>query len=67
MRWANYIGNRCFAIFISILINKQYLIHYVEQKYFQEVFNLLKKMEVGSPNLIHLVILQLFLKLLITT
>jgi len=22
MRWANYIGNRCFAIFLSILINK---------------------------------------------
>ena len=22
MRWANYIGNRCFAIFLSVLINK---------------------------------------------
>jgi len=22
MRWANYIGNRCFAIFLSILVNK---------------------------------------------
>ena len=36
MRWANYIGNRLFAIFLSILINKPVLYSLLEQKFFQE-------------------------------
>ena len=44
MRWANYIGNRCFAIFISILINKQVSDSLCGTKVFsRKFFNLMKK------------------------
>ena len=44
MRWANYIGNRCFAIFISILINKPVSDSLCGTKIFsRKFFNLMKK------------------------
>jgi len=44
MRWANYIGNRCFAIFISILINKPVSDSLCGTKVFsRKFFNLMKK------------------------
>ena len=44
MRWANYIGNRCFAILISILINKQLSDSLCGTKVFsRKFFNLMKK------------------------
>tara|TARA_B100000242_G_C42823770_1_gene382773 strand:+ start:32 stop:376 length:345 start_codon:yes stop_codon:yes gene_type:complete len=44
MRWANYIGNRCFAILISILINKQVSDTLCGTKVFSRKFlNLMKK------------------------
>ena len=44
MRWANYIGNRCFAIFISILINKPISDSLCGTKVFSRKFyNLMKK------------------------
>ena len=44
MRWANYIGNRCFAIIISILINKQISDSLCGTKVFsRKFFNLMKK------------------------
>ena len=44
MRWANYIGNRCFAILISILINKQVSDSLCGTKVFsRKFFNLMKK------------------------
>ena len=44
MRWANYIGNRCFAMFISILINKQISDSLCGTKVFsRKFFNLMKK------------------------
>ena len=33
LRCANYIGNRCFVIFLSILINKNIFYFYMEQKF----------------------------------
>tara|TARA_B100000900_G_C20548798_1_gene703786 strand:- start:401 stop:1492 length:1092 start_codon:yes stop_codon:yes gene_type:complete len=44
MRWANYIGNRCFAIIISILINKQVSDSLCGTKVFsRKFFNLMKE------------------------
>ena len=44
MRWANYIGNRCFAIILSILINKQVSDSLCGTKVFsRKFFNLMKK------------------------
>ena len=44
MRWANYIGNRCFAIFLSILINKPIADSLCGTKVFSRKFlNLMKK------------------------
>ena len=44
MRWANYIGNRCFAIFLSILINKPISDSLCGTKIFsRKFFNLMKK------------------------
>ena len=44
MRWANYIGNRSFAILISILINKQVSDSLCGTKVFsRKFFNLMKK------------------------
>jgi len=44
MRWANYIGNRCFAILISILINKQVSDSLCGTKVFsRKFFKLMKK------------------------
>tara|TARA_B100000902_G_scaffold24583_1_gene29584 strand:- start:1450 stop:2541 length:1092 start_codon:yes stop_codon:yes gene_type:complete len=44
MRWANYIGNRCFAIFLSILINKPISDSLCGTKVFSRKFlNLMKK------------------------
>ncbi len=44
MRWANYIGNRCFAIFISIIINKPISDSLCGTKVFsRKFFNLMKK------------------------
>ena len=44
MRWANYIGNRCFAIFLSILINKPVSDSLCGTKVFsRKFFNLMKK------------------------
>tara|TARA_Y100001968_G_scaffold227668_1_gene210434 strand:- start:4329 stop:5420 length:1092 start_codon:yes stop_codon:yes gene_type:complete len=44
MRWANYIGNRCFAILLSILINKQVSDSLCGTKVFsRKFFNLMKK------------------------
>ena len=44
MRWANYIGNRCFAIFLSILINKPISDSLCGTKVFsRKFFNLMKK------------------------
>ena len=44
MRWANYIGNRCFAILISILINKPVSDSLCGTKVFsRKFFNLMKK------------------------
>ena len=43
MRWANYIGNRCFAIFLSILINKPVSDSLCGTKVFsRKFFNLMK-------------------------
>jgi len=44
MRWANYIGNRCFAIFLSILINKPISDSLCGTKVFsRKFFNLMRK------------------------
>ena len=44
MRWANYIGNRCFAIFLSILINKPISDSLCGTKIFsRKFFNLMKE------------------------
>ncbi len=44
MRWANYIGNRCFALFLSILINKPISDSLCGTKVFsRKFFNLMKK------------------------
>ena len=44
MRWANYIGNRCFAIFLSILINKPISDSLCGTKVFsRKFFNLMKQ------------------------
>ena len=44
MRWANYIGNRCFAIFLSVLINKPISDSLCGTKVFsRKFFNLMKK------------------------
>ena len=44
MRWANYIGNRCFAIFLSILINKPIADSLCGTKVFsRKFFNLMRK------------------------
>ena len=44
MRWANYIGNRCFAILISILINKPISDSLCGTKVFsRKFFNLMKE------------------------
>ncbi len=44
MRWANYIGNRCFAIFLSILINKPVSDSLCGTKVFsRKFFKLMKK------------------------
>ena len=44
MRWANYIGNRCFAIFLSILINKPVSDSLCGTKIFsRKFFNLMKE------------------------
>ncbi len=44
MRWANYIGNRCFAMLLSILINKQITDSLCGTKVFsRKFFNLMKK------------------------
>ena len=44
MRWANYIGNRCFAIFLSILINKPVSDSLCGTKVFsRKFFTLMKK------------------------
>ncbi len=44
MRWANYIGNRCFAVFLSILINKPVSDTLCGTKVFsRKLFNLMKK------------------------
>ena len=44
MRWANYIGNRCFAIFLSILINQPISDSLCGTKVFsRKFFNLMKK------------------------
>ena len=44
MRWANYIGNRCFAILISVLINKPVSDSLCGTKVFsRKFFNLMKK------------------------
>ena len=44
MRWANYIGNRCFAILLSILINKPISDSLCGTKIFsRKFFNLMKK------------------------
>ena len=44
MRWANYIGNRCFAILLSILINKPITDSLCGTKVFsRKFFNLMKK------------------------
>ena len=44
MRWANYIGNRCFAIFLSILINKPISDSLCGTKVFsRKLFNLMKQ------------------------
>tara|TARA_B100000401_G_scaffold424131_1_gene352630 strand:- start:256 stop:1347 length:1092 start_codon:yes stop_codon:yes gene_type:complete len=44
MRWANYIGNRCFAIFLSIIINKPISDSLCGTKVFsRKFFNLMKK------------------------
>ncbi len=44
MRWANYIGNRCFAIFLSILINKPISDSLCGTKVFsRKFFNLMKR------------------------
>ena len=44
MRWANYIGNRCFAILISILINKPVSDSLCGTKVFsRKFFNLMKE------------------------
>ena len=44
MRWANYIGNRCFAILLSILINKPVSDSLCGTKVFsRKFFNLMKK------------------------
>ena len=44
MRWANYIGNRCFAIFLSILINDSISDSLCGTKVFsRKFFNLMKK------------------------
>ncbi len=44
MRWANYIGNRCFAIFLSILINKPVSDSLCGTKIFsRKFFNLMKQ------------------------
>ena len=44
MRWANYIGNRCFAILLSILINKPISDSLCGTKVFsRKFFNLMKK------------------------
>ena len=49
MRWANYIGNRCFAIFLSILINKPVSDSLCGTKVFsRKLFSLMK--ENGSWN-----------------
>ena len=43
MRWANYIGNRCFSIFLSILINKPISDSLCGTKVFsRKFFNLMK-------------------------
>ena len=43
MRWANYIGNRCFAIFLSIIINKPISDSLCGTKVFsRKFFNLMK-------------------------
>ena len=44
MRWANYIGNRCFAILLSIIINKPVSDSLCGTKVFsRKFFNLMKK------------------------
>ncbi len=44
MRWANYIGNRCFAILLSILINKPISDSLCGTKVFsRKFFNMMKK------------------------
>ena len=44
MRWANYIGNRCFAILLSILINKPIADSLCGTKVFsRKFFNLMRK------------------------
>tara|TARA_B100001989_G_scaffold210558_1_gene159833 strand:+ start:2852 stop:3943 length:1092 start_codon:yes stop_codon:yes gene_type:complete len=44
MRWANYIGNRCFAIFLSIIINKPISDSLCGTKVFsRKFFNMMKK------------------------
>ena len=44
MRWANYIGNRCFAILLSVLINKPISDSLCGTKVFsKKFFNLMKK------------------------
>ena len=44
MRWANYIGNRCFAMFLSIIINKPISDSLCGTKVFsRKFFNLMKK------------------------
>ncbi len=59
MRWANYIGNRCFAILLSILINKPISDSLCGTKVFsRKFFNLMKKMVVGNQRQILLAILQ---------
>ncbi len=59
MRWANYIGNRCFAIFLSILINKPISDSLCGTKVFsRKFFNLIKKMVVGNQSQILLAIFQ---------
>jgi len=44
MRWANYIGNRCFALFLSILINKPISDSLCGTKVFsRKFFNLMRR------------------------
>ena len=43
MRWANYIGNRCFAILLSIIINKPVSDSLWNKSFSRKLFNLMKK------------------------